>query len=363
VAGVTFWLILGDFKISVLQIYLTMRKIIFTLLFVLCGMAGWSQESYTALKVTGDNVPVIDGTIDAVWNAVEIVPLTKVPVNSNITVPNPDPTDYYAEFGMLWNETGMFFIFRVVDEKIVIEDDDPTLSVVPADKWWTDDNINLLFSKDLINATFTQWEFAWQPGINQEEKLSSNDWLNAALIDISMVQSAWHQEGTTYTLETFIKWESFNDGVVSITPDQVIKMEARARDDDDGGTWESMFQWSTTNYDIEKDGVGFGSVTLSSQEVEVASGISDISTEEEFVSVFPNPFNDIARLRLFLEQPGRVSVDLFNADGRKLATLLDQYVNGGAQQILLDMGNLSRGNYWLKLNTVSGSKTISLAKL
>ncbi|MBN2275896.1 MAG: T9SS type A sorting domain-containing protein [Bacteroidales bacterium] len=337
-----------------------MRRIFFILLFVLSAIMGWSQESYTALKVTGDNVPVIEGTIDAIWNAVEIVPLAKVPDNSNITEPNPDASDYYAEFGMLWNDDGMFFIFRVTDEKIVIEDDDPTLDVVPADKWWTDDNINLLFSKDLVNTTFTQWEFAWQPGINQEEKLSSDDWLNAAKIDISLVQSAWYQDGTTWTLETFINWQSFNDGVVSITPDQVIYLEARARDDDDGGTWESMFQWSTTNYEIESTGEGFGSVTLSSQEVQPVSGISVISDVNDEVSVYPNPFHQITNLMLNLDQPGRVVVELYSFDGRKLTTLLDEFRSEGKQVMLLNMRNYNKGSYLLKLNTVNGSRVIKL---
>ncbi len=340
-----------------------MRETIFTLFFLLYAMTGWTQESYTALKATGNNVPVIDGTIDAVWNAVEMVQLTKVPDNANITVPDPDPSDFAAAFGMLWNETGMFFIFRITDEKIVIEDDDPTLSAVPADKWWTDDNINLLFSKDLVNTTFTQWEFAWQPGIDQEEKLSSDDWLNAALIDISMVQSAWHHDGTTWTLETFIKWESFNDGVVSITPGQVIYLEARARDDDDGGTWESMYQWSTTNYDIEKTGEGFGSVTLSSQEVEVVSGISGLAAGRNVLSVFPNPSGDIVNLWLHPDQSGMVSVELFSMEGRKLTNLLNEPVHAGEQVIPLDMRDFSSGHYWLKISSVIGSRTISLVKI
>ena len=117
-----------------------MKKFTFIIFIVtLFSLAIFAQdtESYTALKVTGDNVPVIDGTIDALWDNVEIVPLEKVPeiggvVHTNITVPDPTEDDFYAEFGMVWNEDGMYFLFRVVDDVIVIFEDYNTSNSTPA---------------------------------------------------------------------------------------------------------------------------------------------------------------------------------------------------------------------------------------
>ena len=44
-----------------------MRQMTFALLFILSGMISRAQtKSYTALKATGDNVPVIDGTTVAI---------------------------------------------------------------------------------------------------------------------------------------------------------------------------------------------------------------------------------------------------------------------------------------------------------
>jgi hypothetical protein len=309
-----------------------------------------------AIFVSEANSPVIDGDIDAIWNEVEQVPLLKVPevggvVHPNITVPQPDVDDFSASFGMIWNENGMYFIFKVVDEKIVIEDDDPTLNAVPADKWWTDDNINLLFSKDLLNNSFTQWEFAWQPGIDQEEKLSSNDWLNAALIDISLVSSAWNQDGNTWTLETFISWSAFADGTIVITPGQDIYLEARARDDDDSGSWESMFQWSTTNYEIENTGVGMGTVTLSTTEIEIPTGFSGLTTRQQNMSLYPSVSSGMTNIYLDLVNTDHVSVTIYSLNGEVADKMFYDNVNKGNNILSMNLSHLEQGVYIVVVNS------------
>lgn len=350
-----------------------MKNLIFTLILISgFGITLFGQgetESYTALRVTGNSVPVIDGTIETVWDRVPRVPLTKVPVgglaDDNITVPDPDPSDYYAEFGMVWNDEGLYVIFGVVDDVLVIyEDNDPTNST-PADKWWRDDNINLLFSKDLLNNSFTQWEFAWQPGIDQEEKLSSDDWLNPAEIDISLVSSAWHQDGTAWTLETFISWEAFDDGNAVITPDMDIHLEARARDDDDDGvddnTWETMFQWSTTNYNIENDGIGMGTVTLSSTEV-TPVGIENLSNDPLKASLVPNSTTGMTRLQLSLDSPGHVSISLYNLSGKPVKKSVLDHRPAGSQVIPMNFTDLNAGVYLLKVTSDQQSSTLKFVK-
>jgi len=342
-----------------------MIKFTFTFLLVACLsrlIFAQDTESYTALKVSGDNVPVIDGTIDAIWDNVLIIPLEKVPekdgsIHSNITVPNPELDDYYAEFGLLWNEDGLYALFRVVDDVLVIfEDYDPANST-PADKWWVDDNINLLFNKDLSNntgASFTQWEFAWQPGIDQEEKLSSDDWLNAALIDISLVNSTWNQDGNTWTLETFIDWEAFADGAAVITPDMDIYMEARARDDDDmevDNPWETMFQWSTTNYEIENTGEGLGTVTLSSTEVEAPEAVNDLLNDQLEARLVPNYSKGYTNLQFDLEKPGDVIVTLYEISGKMVNEFTLHQQSAGENSIPLDLNSLQQGVYLIHVRS------------
>jgi len=365
-------LIINFLRVNFLLINKTksMKKLTFTILVTLfAGFSMFAQdvEKYTALKVTGGNIPVIDGTIEPIWSSVTMVPLTKVPeiggeVHPNITVPNPEPSDYSAEFGMMWNTDGIFFLFRVVDDNLVIVDDYYTDNDIPADMWWTDDNINILFSKDLVNNTFTQFEFAWQPGVNQEEKLSSDDWANPALIDISMVQSHWYQDGTTWTLETFIKWQSFADGSATITPGMKIYLEGRARDDDDDGTWETMFQWSTVNYNIESDGIGMGEVTLSETEIQAPSGIEDEIMESGKPALYPNPSIANTELKLNLSKQGDVAVTVFDMAGKRIQDFNFTDRNAGQNAIPLNMEKLQQGVYILNVQADNNTTRLKFIK-
>lgn len=344
-----------------------MKKAIFTL--ILAAIFGWNAyaqddpETYTAYKVTGEMVPVIDGTIEPAWNSVEKVPLLKVPeiggeVHPNITVPDPDPTDYYAEIGMCWNDDGIFFYFLVVDDKIVIEEDYYTDNEIEADQWWVDDNINILFSEDLYNQVFTQWEFAWQPGVDQEEKLSSDLWANPALIDGELVESAWYNDGNTWVLETFIDWFAFADDP---TPGQPIFLEARARDDDDDGPWESMFQWSTINYNIETDGIGMGEVTLSETEL-APTGVPVAAGGIEGLRIYPNPSMGLSDLEITLDRRSQVGVSVYDMSGKRLLEQLYGERAAGSNTLPLDLESLQKGVYLINVKTAERSSVVKFVR-
>lgn len=350
-----------------------MRKITFTLLMVaIFGLAAFAQdtESYTALKVSGENVPVIDGTIDAIWGNVTMAPLEKVPesspgtVHANITVPDPDATDFYAEFGMLWDATGMFFVFKVVDDIIVMDDDYYPDNGVDADQWWTDDHVNLLFSKNLGNETFNQWEFAYQYNVDQEEKLSSDLWANPAVISEDLVETAWDdsQNGEdTYLLETFISWDAFDDGNFIASEGATIYGEARARDDDDDGAWESMFQWSTVNYGVESDGTGMGEITLSATEVE-AVAVALNKANERKMEVYPNPAKDMAELKIMLDIPGNVKISFFDMSGKQLSQSVYSSRAAGKNILPLNTYELPQGIYFINVETNSNSDILKFVK-
>ncbi len=345
-----------------------MKKLLFTLVFTVAisfpAMAQFATESYTAYKVTGSKIPVVDGTIEPVWENVTMVPLTKVPetggaVHPNIIEPSPTADDYYAEIGMVWNDDGIFFLFKVVDDIVVIEEDYDPNNDTPADQWWVDDNINILFSRYLEDYSqgFEQWEFAWQPGIDQEEKLSSDRWLNAAKIDSNLVQSAWYNDGTTWILETFIDWQSFGNGNMLIDPEMVIYLEARARDDDDSGPWETMFQWSSINYDVESTGEGMGAVTLSGTELAV-TGIFG-NEEANNLRLYPNPASETAELEFAVNETGLVNVNVLDLSGRSVMTTTLESTNLGTNTVSLNVEALESGLYYVQVRT---AETSSVAK-
>jgi hypothetical protein len=340
-----------------------MRKLTFTLLLaVVFGFQAFAQdaETYTVLKVAGGNTPVIDGTIDAIWKSVQIIPVTKVPeiggeVHPNITEPHPAASDYSAFWGALWNTEGIFFYYKVVDDKLTIVDDYYTDNEIAADMWWTDDNINILFSKDLVNNSFQQWEFAWQPGVDQEEKLTSDLWANPALIPGSSAKSKWFHDGTTWILETFIYWDAFADGNATITPGMKIYFEVRARDDDDDGTWETMYQWSTINYNVESDGLGMGEVTLSATEVQPSNVGVSYKNQSGKMALYPNTSDGLTQLQLNLAKQGNVAVTVYDMTGKMINEMRFNDKPAGQNLIPLNLSMLRQGMYVLNVSSDNGS--------
>lgn len=335
-----------------------MRKLKFILLLVGCVyslLLSAQTESYNAKYVAEENMPEIDGTIDAIWNGVTMAAIEKVPENSNITVPNPNPDDFSASFGIIWSDYGLFVLFEVTDDNIVIEDDYYLDNEIEADMWWTDDNINLLFSQDLINESFSQFEFAWQQGVNQEEKLSSSDWANDAVIDISLVESAWFNEGDLWILETFISWEAFGYEAFDLSNGDVIYCEARVRDDDDDGTWESMFQWSTDNYDVESTGEGMGAVTLTADEI---TSINNQNSSSESIQIRPNISDGNVNLVLNTPEAGYAAYEVISITGQIVDKGQLALQSSGTQTVPLSFENLSSGIYIIKVSS-NGSDLIS----
>lgn len=339
-----------------------MKKTLFTLCLVfIVGLLSYGQEEieyYTAKFVPEAKQPVIDGTIESVWDNVQLVHIGKVPENENITEPNPDAGDYYAEWGMAWNKTGMFVIFAITDDNIVIEDDNSTLNAQPNDQWWTDDNINLLFSRDLFFDDWEQFEFAWQPGIDQEEKLSSDDWLNAALIPEELVESAWYNDGDLWILETWISWEAFGNGDYELYEDDYFYCEARARDDDDGGTWESMFQWSTTNYGVESDGTGMGEVTLSAEDITASVKNPNSALTSTYIS---QGFGK-ANLVFNLDQPENVTVSVYTLTGKTIEVIDLDNLNVGSHRVPLEGHAKTSGIYMVKVDAGDESSVVKWIK-
>lgn len=324
--------------------------------------AVFSQEEYTALKVTGSDIPVIDGTIDDIWGLVDIVPLTKVPYNSNITDRDPDSTDFYAAFGAVWGDSGLYVTMTIVDDVIAIVQDYYENNDVDADAWWYDDNYGLLFSQDLYNESFTQWEFAYQPMVNWEEKLSCNRWANAAKFDSTLVETAWsYDDDITYTMETFINWRCFTN--IPSAGDE-IEMEVRARDDDDDvGTsnWNKMFHWSTTHYEVESDGDSMGVVTLSADEL---TSVKQTINEGVTPQIVPNVVS--ANTTLQFTNDGTLSnalVSIYNVQGKLMTSESYTNLNTGVVEIPVNVSSLANGTYIIKLNSGNQNYNMKLIKL
>ena len=66
---------------------------------------------------------------------------------------------------------------------------------------------------------------------------------------------------------------------------------------------------------------------------------------------YPNPFNPVTVIRYALPVAGLVTIDVFNAVGEKVSTLLSGEIEAGYHQVSLDASNLSSGIYFYKITS------------
>ncbi len=64
---------------------------------------------------------------------------------------------------------------------------------------------------------------------------------------------------------------------------------------------------------------------------------------------FPNPFNPTTKIAFELPKDSSVKLEVFNARGEKVATLVNGRFPSGAHQVLFDAKELSSGIYWYRL--------------
>ena len=79
---------------------------------------------------------------------------------------------------------------------------------------------------------------------------------------------------------------------------------------------------------------------------------------------YPNPFNPTTVIKYELPESGMVELLVFDLLGRKVATLVDEYVTKGKHQIVFEASNLSSGIYIyrLKVGDFLQTKKMTLIK-
>jgi len=89
---------------------------------------------------------------------------------------------------------------------------------------------------------------------------------------------------------------------------------------------------------------------------ETATSIDDLETlPEEFVldQNYPNPFNPSTNITYNLPVGGEVTLDVFNIQGQRVATLVSGFKNAGSHLVRFDATNLASGVYTYRLVTGS----------
>jgi len=294
----------------------------------------FSQETYTVLKVSSENAPEIDGDIDDIWSNADLVQLTKnVDDGDRTTEKDPAESDYKAEFSLLWNDDGLY-ILTILNDDVYVNDNGA--------EWWKDDDVNFLIPPDLTSTGVTPLEFAWLVLDDTEGKA-----IPYQGIAEETVSAAWENSGTEYVLEAFVSWEAFTS---TVSDDMEILFEARARDDDKDGDViypQSFLQWSTDQKTVESDGIGLGTLTLSSEEANMASSLAGQSNDI-ILKAFPNPAATILFVDVENTLTGIAQVSVLDLTGRQIFTV-DVENKLTNEPFSLDVSNLKTGVYILRV--------------
>ncbi len=84
---------------------------------------------------------------------------------------------------------------------------------------------------------------------------------------------------------------------------------------------------------------------------------SQLPTSYELEQNYPNPFNPSTTIAFALPKPSEVTLKIFDASGREVATLVEGRLPAGKHEVVLDAGPFSSGVYFCRLQAGEFSQT------
>ncbi len=92
----------------------------------------------------------------------------------------------------------------------------------------------------------------------------------------------------------------------------------------------------------------------------------NVGIHEQYVSkditISPNPFIDFTTITYKLNEPSQIWLEIFNHQGKQIATLVDGNMQQGKQKITFDSASLASGIYFCVLKTNEGIQTRKMIK-
>jgi len=99
-----------------------------------------------------------------------------------------------------------------------------------------------------------------------------------------------------------------------------------------------------------------GSLVYRSDEPTSADGQEEIPGAMQLHQNYPNPFNPKTTIRYEISSGGHVNLTVFDTQGRRIASLVNENQSAGQHEVVFDAGSLASGIYVYKLE--KGSSTI-----
>jgi len=110
----------------------------------------------------------------------------------------------------------------------------------------------------------------------------------------------------------------------------------------------------------------FGNMVIDSQDVEIdnlETDLEELTNPKLSLSCFPNPVKDVINLQFQLKVSGSVSIDLLDASGNLIKTLLHEHVISGNYERIINVSNIPNGIYFIRLKANGITQTKKIIKL
>jgi hypothetical protein len=260
--------------------------------------------------------PVIDGSVDAVWNDVNVLSMNAENVLSGSGFTDQGLSGFAK---MMWDDNAVYLLAEITDDILV--NDGPNI--------YDDDNVEFYFDGNNAKATSydaddAQYSFRWNDAGN-----------------IGTIPAGYSTEGVVYEIletangynvEAKIPWTT-----LQVTPvgDMRIGFDFMINDDDDGDGRDSKISWNATEDQAWQNPSYFGTVEL--KDDIIITFLENINGSVN-VSLFPNPAKDVLYLEGLL---GEFDCKVFDLNGKM--------VFSGKSKKNISVNNFKKGIYMLEV--------------
>ena len=113
-------------------------------------------------------------------------------------------------------------------------------------------------------------------------------------------------------------------------------------------------------YNTRHNGV-YGDITL----VEIANNTNAVPEKFNLHQNYPNPFNPVTKIKFDISKAtvGQTFLSVYDIQGRKIATLLNEQLQPGTYEVTFDGSQLTSGIYFYQLKTENFLQTKKLILL
>lgn len=243
-------------------------------------------------------------------------------------------------------------------------DDGRTFEAMPTPSWAPGRLSGLNSSHDNPNLVYVTFSFAGRPKVirSTDAGQSWEDLSGFRTGSTGVVSDNGFPDVSTYDVLDFpgtnIIWAATEIGIV----------ESR----DNGATWEmadnglpAVSVWQIKMLDDEvvvaTHGRGIWTLPVAAIATDTESDLA-LPEQLQLEAAYPNPFVDRVHLHWSLPQTGPVTIDAYDVQGRRVASLYQGVATAGRHTLTWNGAGLAAGAYWIRISTSTGSHVQSVVK-